>query len=448
MARALTVTFAPPHRRSALLDRFAAELREALAAAGATVLPLEDALGPNGKIRPGIVTVEQGEAEAGAHAVHRVATLYRNPLVALLEEPPPVEDGAPLQAQLDGIIGALAWNLTHLPVFVQPEGWTAVTMNGASVRDSLIPKLTAQVVPPDPARFTFRPGALDVSDPVIAPMLADFAAAAAVWARNGKMLSHTRLDDLRYKSRLARRIVAAYLDHRTGMSYGFLVRQLPVAVRPAVRREAAPPALALLDWEARPVQEVDGRSVACVALGGAEWLVDVPHVAVLGTRSGCDKTAIVPERDLVRLGWAGGPFVLDTPAGAGESRPSYDTLAILAHALGNAIVASVARAHDAADPLARALETTGLSMSHWHGYPASGRAPEGFATHGADNPPVSCSTPQSAVYALAGKLAAFEARLAAGDGFRGDLHVEPHHGTVLTGALSLLEAARWVDACG
>src|SRR5690606_28436914 len=132
---------------------------------------------------------------------------------------------------------------------------------------------------------------------------------------------------------------------------------------------------------------------------------------------------------------------------AAHARPSYDTMVMLAHAAGNAVVAALQRAlAPGAAPLADALDGPGLSASHWHGYAPPGVVPPGYAAHGAGNPPVSCSTPQSAVYALAGKLAAFDAALAAGRPFAGDVHVEPHHGTNLTGTLTLAEAARWATA--
>ncbi|MEL6617071.1 MAG: hypothetical protein AAFQ43_15115, partial [Bacteroidota bacterium] len=170
-------------------------------------------------------------------------------------------------------------------------------------------------------------------------------------------------------------------------------------------------------------------------------------VSVLCTRSGCEKTRIDPERDLVRLTLSRGHILFDTPeAASGDCRPSYDTLAILAHAAGNAITASILLAQDTDAPFARALATSGLALAHWHGYPNAGATPEAFTLHGTDNPPVSCSTPQSAAFALVGKLDALGARLASGDAYGGDVHVEPHHGTNLSGDRTLAEAAEWAAA--
>ena len=68
----------------------------------------------------------------------------------------------------------LAWNLIHVPIFVQDDTWTVCTMNGGVVEClnddnitddvlyALVPKLTAQVVPPTQADVTFRKDALNV----------------------------------------------------------------------------------------------------------------------------------------------------------------------------------------------------------------------------------------------------------------------------------------------
>ncbi len=91
------------------------------------------------------------------------------------------------------------------------------------------------------------------------------------------------------------------------------------------------------------------------------------------------------------------------------------------------------------------LKRDGLSILHWHGYPVPGNAPYGYRTHGKENPPVSCSTPQSAVFSAVGKIIALERAICSGSVYLGDLHIEPHHGANLVGALSLAEAAQWVD---
>lgn len=461
MANALRVTFYPPHEHSPRLDWFTARLRACLVDLGVEVLPFEEALQPsgNGKIQPGIVVIEQGEGQTENLAIHRVSSLYKNPLVALFDRPAPIHGKASLQEKLDAIVEVLAWNLTHVPIFVTDESWTICTMNGSIVEcpdfdlmardvlNVLVPKLTAQVIPPRRSDVKFCEDALDVDAEGLRPFVDDLIESSRIWKRNGLMLSHTSLDDLSYRNGFCRRIVSSYLDQRTGMSYGFLARQLPLQVEPAIRADRAGSAFAGWDADDEPLRTIDGVCYASLEFRGERWFVPVPDVAVIGTRSGCDKTKIDHRRDIVRLARRGGAITFDMPVGLAseDCRPSYDTRTIIAHAVGNAMVASLIRAIDEDAVFPRVLAESGISLSHWHGYIRHDEAPAGYVRFGADNPPVSCSTEQSAAYAFLGKLYALERCLDEGGVFRGDVHVEPHHGTNISGCMSLTESAEWID---
>ncbi|MEM8601936.1 MAG: hypothetical protein AAGF99_18625 [Bacteroidota bacterium] len=429
------------------LARFAERLRTTLQALGAAEVPTSEALTPVGKVRDGLVVLVPGPTPPDRFAMANVASLANNQIVALVEGPPPVRAQAPLQETLDAIVEQLTWNMAHLVLFVEETRWTITTMNGgvlacgspdardesfdAVIRESLVPKLAAQVRPPRLDALTFAPGALEVDAPLIRSLADDFQTAGQIWAESGLMLAHTSVEALRYQHPFHRRLATLFLDGRTGMSYGFMAHQLPQSIEPARR---AP-------------EGTNGHAApGCVRLSwhGARWDVPIPAVSVLCTRSGCDKTRVDPRRDLVRLSLDGGEVTLATASGVSKARPSYDTYTILAHALGNALVASLLAANDPSHPFVSALGGRGLAISHWHGYLDADTLPDGYALFGDANPPVACSTPQSAVFALDGKLAAFSA--SDSTSFRGDVHVEPHHGTNVSGVLSLPETARAVAA--
>ena len=460
MAHSLKVTFYPPHEDTPRLNTFTDQLRSTFEALGADVVPFDEALanGSNGKIEPGHIIIEQGEGAFEDLAVHHLASLYKNLIVTLYDRPCPIVDDDPPQKKLDTIIEHLAWNMTHIPVFVDDSSWTVCTMAGSvlshnheeledAVAQVLVPKLTAQITPPKREMITYREGALDVEGEGLLPYVRDFMASAKIWEENGLMLAHTSLDDVPYRNRFCKRITAAFLDERSGMSYGFLVRQLPIEVEPAIRYSEAPATMQTLDWEQQGVQMIDGQPHALLALNDTRWIVPIPDVWVLSTRSGCEKTNIDPSCDLVRMGLERGQIVFETSAGvtASDAQPSYDTLAILAHATGNAIVASISQALNRNHAYTERLQEDGFSISHWHGYPPDGVAPDQYAVHGANNPPVSCSTPQSAVYSMTGKLDAFAQSLREDAPYRGDVHIEPSHGTNISGMMDLETAATWVD---
>lgn len=459
MAESMTVTFKKPHKKSDRLDHFSDKLRSAFIELGVEIIPFKESLNPDGRVRPGVIIVEQGEGKDEDLAIRDVSSLYENPVVALFDTPPPIPDNPTLQETLDSIVGVLAYHLTHVPIFVEEDNWTLCTMNGAVVRcgswedprhdvlNSFIPKLAAQVVPPKRDEINYREGVFDAVESGFEPFIEDFMKAAGIWRNNGLMLAHTSLDDLEFRNRFYKRIVSRYLDNRTGMSYGFLVKQLPVLVKPAVKAEDAGQYGYNLSENGSPLIQTEDGLLVRIRQFGTEWIVELPDVWLLSTRSGCNKTDLNPERDILRLGLHDGRITLDVPpeSSAEECRPSYDTYAILAHAIGNVITASILLNLDSGAHMPRMLAKNGLSISHWHGYPDKTYPLPGYVIHGEKRPPVSCSTPQSAAFAFEGKRRSLELFEETLSGFRGDIHIEPHHGTNITGTMTLAESAAWVD---
>ncbi|MGB0131080.1 hypothetical protein [Chlorobium sp.] len=424
------------------LERFCEALTGIMRSLGISAESCSESTLPGGKFRPGTVILAPGMFADSELAINRVSTLYNNIIVGIYDEPPPLTAAATPQERLDAIVRRLARDMVHILIYVTRHSWTICTMNGGvvtfntplptrdAVRGTLVPKLTAQVVPPRPEYLDFRHAALQVGNPEFRRAAVDFLGCSRAWASSSYLLTHTSTDSLEYRNDFYRKIVARYLDHRSGMSYGFFARQLPVRVLPAMPLDESTPK--------------DEESMVPVRIGNRTLLVDVPDVRVLTTRSGCRKNHLDIETDLVEIGLENGAAYLKTPAGLAEgpvTKPSFDTLTILAHALGNAFIASILKTVNPGSTFTGMLERGGASMTHWHGYPDGGAMPEGYFVHGTDNPPVSCSTPQSAAYSLFGKIEALEQALLTGAEYLGDVHVEPNHGTNIVGVLSLEETA-------
>jgi hypothetical protein len=440
MAAGLTVTFYPIAEASERVRTFADHLRRALKESGVRLLEYAEAMDPGrpGKLRENITVIAAGELSTGDLPVDHVQNLRTTTIVGIVEGPCPAEGETADQDKLNSIVRTLTWSIVQVAIYVEDDRWTITTMNGAvipcsfarALRDDvlelLIPKLAAPVVPPHASDFDFRPGALDLSDPLLQPYVEDFIRSGPLWQRTGLLLYHTSMENLEFRNGFYKRIAAAYLDHRSGMSYGFLARQTALHYRPVWREREDP-------------EEVD------LHLEGDTLHLPVPEVWVLTTRSGCDKSRIDPSRDLLLMGLVRGRTVIATPRGLEgrvDSKPSYDTLTILAHALGNALVASALGARSSGSRFASMVAQSGAALAHWHGYVPSEAVPWGYLVHGMANPPVSCSTYQAALFALTGKFAALLESLKRGMGFEGDIHVEPHHGVNVTGS-SLLQLARW-----
>ena len=446
----LKVTFYQIDPISEVLGSFLNKLRLGFEDLGIQVLDFIDTLDESNKVKSDITVFVAGLTnETESLMVSRVSSLYKNPIVALYEGESPVNPEDTNQDKLNSIISVLAYDVVHFAVFVNDLNWTICTMNGAiittshgdeissTIENCLIPKLTAQVIPPNILTdIDFRYDSFNPLETKYSYVIDDLKRASLLLKEDGLIMSHTKVSSLSYKNKFHERVVNTYLDHRTGMSYGFMTWQQPVNSKPAIAKE---------------YEYHNGESetdLVTISFLEKKYIVEIPDVWVVATRSGSDKTKLDATSDLVQMGLSNGKIILDLPVGIDKDadvKPSYDTLAILAHAVSNSIVSSILKAEIGDNTFSRALDTKGLSLFHWHGYLEKGQFPLNHFEHGEENPSVSCSTQQSAVYSLLGKLEALENSIISETDFHGDIHVEPHHGTNISSILSLSEIVEFLN---
>lgn len=460
MCARLRVTFVSASQNTPRLQCFTSSLMDACKVLGIRVLDELEACRPDGTFKPGVVVIAPGTFNDELLAINRVSTLYNNIIVGIHDEQPPLTEASSPQEKLDRIVGKLAWDMVHLSIYVTEESWTICTMNGGVVRfegscplpsdvlKTLVPKLTAQVVPPKASDLDHQPGALTGRLTEMHGIVEDFIECSRLWSSNSYLLTHTSRETLEYRSPLYRKIVARYLDQRSGMSYGFFARQLPVSAPRARLLSESSCMLNETEPEKKPLLSLENKQYVPVLVMNEWFLVEPVPVSVVTTRSGCKKNCLNPETDLLALRLDRGTITLMTPPGLPDttvSRPSFDTLTILAHALGNAFISSILQRIRPSWQFPQILARKGASMTHWHGYPEKAIFPDGYFSHGRTNPPVSCSTPQSAAYSLLGKIEALEQALQDNRNYQGDIHIEPNHGTNIVGVLSLAETADLIN---
>ncbi len=460
MASGLRVTFHLGRSLTTRVRSFVDRLRLALAESGVQIVDPDAALTGSGrrKFKEDLVVIAAGDHPPGNLPVDHVANLRKNSLVGIYDGPCPTQRFVSAQDILNRIVQALAWDIVQTAIFVDDTTWTTCTMNGAiiacpntgslrsDVLSTLIPKLAAPVVPPHAADFDVQEGALDLSSPDYDPYVRDFVEGGPVWAATGLMLFHTSLDSLKFRSAFYRRVAAAYLDRRSGMSYGFLARQLAVPQTRVMTVEEGIRESGSRDWLTRGYLHLHDRLHVVLRLDDEAYLVEVPEVRVLSTRSGCDKSKIDGKRDLMLMKLSAGKVSYETPRGLSsrvDSKPSYDTMTILSHALGNALISGVLRKRGKGPGFSDTVRASGMGLAHWHGMLDARDMPQGYCMYGEDNPPVSCSTHQAAIYALSGKLSAFRSCLRQRKEYAGDVHVEPHHGVNVTWP-TLKGLAQWL----
>lgn len=399
------------------------------------------------KIEPGTSVLAAGDGRTGNLPVDYMSDFRDVTILTVIDRPDDVEEGMPFTDHYETAIELFCYYMTNVVVGVDDDQWFIYNFNGSHPfydRDgdleeqllrSLIPKLAAPIRPPKLSSFDVREEAFDPTDVEHAPIVDEIVASGALLEESDLYPPGMDLEQIPWRNAFYRWAQKIHLDERTGMSYGFLARQLPTETARVVPAEDAPDELGVEVPPAGQVDRAGDRLVATLDTPEGPLSLTVPTVRVMTLRSGCDKTNPDPDTDLVKLGLDHGQMIMETPIGTRIEegyRPSFDTKVILAHGVGNAIVASVLEHLRDDAPFARQLTEEGMALAHWHGYPNPEHVPDGWHVHGADEPPVSCGTPQSGLFALQGKLDAFQRALAEDLPFRGDVHIEAQHGTNLT----------------
>lgn len=322
----------------------------------------------------------------------------------------------------------------------------------------LIPKIAAPIRPYTISEFQKKEGTFDPLDSSHAIITKDLVDGARKFSETNLYPPGKKISDLPFRNPYHQYIGKLHLDHRNGMSFGFLARTIPAELSRVYTLNRDREVVELVKNTKIEIQDVDLLSQALKGKGEKDFFtldkklhiilkvkqenyaIEVPKIHVLSQRSGSDKTHVKPQEDLIKLGLEDGIMTLQPANRAkmdADYKPSFDTQVILAHTVGSVIIGSLIRAlKNSRVPVSShfddLIEKNGLGIAHWHGYVNPARVPEEIVVYGKDNPHVSCSSPQSAIYALRGKLEKAIEQLEAGKSYLGDIHIEPHHGSNVT----------------
>ena len=250
---------------------------------------------------------------------------------------------------------------------------------------SLIPKIYAPIKPPVLTRFSVSE--YDSKEFEYARKLSALGAdlkSTDLFPAGSKFIDAIK--------RLSHRDVAnKILDGRTGVSYGFIALAEP----PGYDGDK------YIDESAwNSLQEIPGYNPDEVrAASNDRWYVrtlpgdetvyqQVPDIWIVTSRSGCDKTNLNPDSDIVRIGLVKGKLHLEIPRGVDlgrkDIRPSFDTYVILTQALSSALYAP-------------SLIEKEMSILHFHGYPDPSWFGASEHHAGARNPSLPCGTVEAAL---------------------------------------------------
>ena len=299
-------------------------------------------------------------------------------------------------------------NMSEIVIGVSHRNFAIINMNLSDsiythdelddfVLYSLIPKIYAPIKPPVLTRF-----AVSEYDPQEFEYARKLSALGADLKSTDLFPAGSKFVDA--IKRLSHRDVAnKILDGRTGVSYGFIaLAEPPGYVGDKYIDENMWNSLQEIpNYNPDEVRAAsDDRWYVKTILGDGTVYQQVPDIWIVTSRSGCDKTNLNPDSDIVRIGLVKGKLHLEIPRGVDlgrkDIRPSFDTYVILAQALSSALYAP-------------SLIEKEMSILHFHGYPDP--CWFGVSEHhaGARNPSLPCGTVEaallnySAVYETAAK---------------------------------------------
>ena len=250
---------------------------------------------------------------------------------------------------------------------------------------SLIPKIYAPIKPPVLTRFS-----VSEYDPQEFEYARKLSALGADLKSTDLFPAGSKFVDA--IKRLSHRDVAnKILDGRTGVSYGFIALAEPPRYdgEKYIDENMWNSLQEIPDYNPDEVRAASNdRWYVKTLLGDRTAYQQVPDIWIVTSRSGCDKTNLNPDSDIVRIGLVKGKLHLEIPRGVDlgrkDIRPSFDTYVILAQALSSALYAPC-------------LIEKEMSILHFHGYPDPCwfRMSEHHA--GAGNPSLPCGTVEAAI---------------------------------------------------
>lgn len=396
------------------------------------------------RVKAGISIISLGESKTGNLPMDNTSSFKDTSVITILDFPKNIKKDSDFHEHFNTAMNMFAHHMTNIVVAIDNEKFVVYNFNASHpiysltdgklkehLLEAVIPKVVAPIRPYKLSEFIIMKDSFNINDNIYKKVVNEFVDGGRLFDTTKLYPPGKRIDSLPFRNNFYKWIGKIHLDNRNGMSYGFLAWQMPAELSEVFPATGIKNILGIdiidKDWfyvgeDLFVVFEIDNKKL----------YMKVPEVWVMTQRSGSDKTHINPEKDLVKIGLKNGEMFLQTPKGLildDDYKPSFDTKVILSHAVGNVMLASIFNYFNKQKEYVKKIKEEGSALAHWHGYINPEFIPQGFFVHGLDNPHVACSSPQSAIYALNGKLNMLNDILNNKKPFIGDIHIEPHHGT-------------------
>ncbi len=414
------------------------------------------------RIKKGISIICLGEQATHNLPMQYINNFKTNSVITIVDFPSNINENSDFAAHFDTSMKLFAYHMTNIIIAVNDKNWMVYNFNASHpiysfsdnkladhILETLIPKVIAPISPHTFSDFKLSKSSFDDNEAIHKKIIDDLEQGGKLFEKTKLYPQGKRIDDLPFRHNFHRLIGKLHLDNRSGMSFGFLAYQMPITLPQVIQLEdfkkEYPQSFTDKDFFIDPI---NANLFILLEIYNKKIVLKVPEIWVMTLRSGSDKTNFNRKKDLLKIGLVNGSMCMEFPKGMKVDRdykPSFDTKVILAHSVGNAIIASILKYLNSNNQYAKLLENGGLAIAHWHGYFNQKYIPTGMYLHGNKNPHVSCSSPQSAMYALSGKLSSFYSIINKPEQelYKGDIHIEPHHGININFP-SLTELAQYI----
>ncbi len=415
------------------------------------------------RIKKGVSIICVGERDLHDLPMQFISSFKTNSIITIVDFPKDINKSIKFATHFDIAMSLFAYHMSNIILAVDEERWIIYNFNlshpiydlhdgkiEAHLMSAFIPKLVAPISPYKMNEFVILEDRFDSKDYKHASVVKEMVEGSRAFSMTGLYPAGKKVDDLPFRHDFHKLIGKMHLDNRNGMAFGFLAFQMPTEIPQVFTFEdfVKNHDISVFKNSDYYFDVASKSSYLLFTYNSSRFVVNIPEIWVMTLRSGSDKTNFNPSKDLLKMGLNNGKMLLQFPDGLhidNDYKPSFDTKVILAHAVGNSIIAGVAEYFLPGNKFSSALQKNGISISHWHGYFDSAKLPLGLKMYGMNNPHVSCSSPQSAIYALNGKMENFFDIMNAGylDTYNGDVHIEPHHGLNISYP-SMLSLAQYI----
>lgn len=396
------------------------------------------------RLKKNVSIIALGELDSEFLPMQFISSFKTNSVINILSFPVESYELSDFNTHYDKAMSLFSYHMANIIIGVSAKKWILYNFNAShpifsrvenfqkNVMEALVPKIYAPISPNLLSEFRIIAERFNPKDKEHSPIVNDIKNVGVLFAKTSLFPEGKKINNLPFRDNFHKFIGKIHLDNRNGMSFGFISKQMPTVLtnpKPFLEKDSS-------DSMGKDFfYDKDGQLNIIFSLNVKDSLVKmfikVPDVWVMTLRSGSNKTNFNEETDLLKIGLKNGEMYMQFPQGvkiSGDYKPSFDTKVILAQAVGNGIIASILKWIDPNTNFSDVVEKNGISIVHWHGYLNPRIQISGLYNYGEKNPHVACSSPQSAIYSLSGKLESFFNNPNQTKSLLGHVHIEPHHG--------------------